>query len=39
MVEYKNINQQTDRPEDPESVGEETDYITNVVKAGVQWQF
>jgi hypothetical protein len=39
MVEYKNINQQTDRPEDPGSVGEETDYITNIVKAGIQWRF
>ena len=38
-LEYKNVTQQTDRPEDPESVGEETDYITNIVKAGVQWQF
>jgi len=39
MVEYKNINLQTDRPEDPGSVGEETDYITNIVKAGIQWKF
>lgn len=39
MVEYKNITQLTDRPEDPESVGEETDYITNIVKAGIQWEF
>jgi len=39
MVEYKNVNQQTNRPEDPESVGEESDYKNNIVKAGIQWEF
>lgn len=39
MVEYKNTNQQTNRPEDPDYVGEKTDYITKIVKAGIQWRF
>jgi hypothetical protein len=39
MVEYKKITQQTNRPEEIDYVGEETDYITNIVKAGIQWQF
>ncbi len=39
MVEYKNANQQTNRSADPESVGEETDYKNNILKAGIQWQF
>lgn len=39
MVEYKNITQQTNRPTDPESVGEITDYEINILRGGIQWKF
>jgi len=35
--EYKNISQNTNRPSDPESVGEIKDYNINIMKAGIKW--